>query len=112
MTIHDPHHVAQLAATLLSSHGYPEKHHIKKAVEAARNILDEAVLRAEEDEAKAAKAEHAEKPVEAEPEARTAKQVLICRIPETNAISRRRGNDAQAAHDRRVSGLSQGRHAA
>lgn len=51
--IHDPHHVAQLAALILSSQVDPEKHHIKKAVSAARDVLDEAFLRADEDEAAA-----------------------------------------------------------
>lgn len=73
MKIHDPMHVAQLAATLLSSHGAPEKHHIKIAINAAVMVLDEALLRAEEDEAKAkadeaaaelAAKEEAEKPAD------------------------------------------------
>lgn len=59
MTIHDPHHVAQLAAMLLSSHGEPERHHIKKAVDAAHIVLDEAILRAQADEANAKAAEEA-----------------------------------------------------
>lgn len=67
MTIHDPHHVAQLAALLLSSHGAPEPHHIKKAVDSARGVLDEAFLRANEDEA-AAKAESEKSAEEAAPE--------------------------------------------
>lgn len=53
MKIHDPMHVAQLASVLLSSQLDPEKHHIKKAVQAARIVLDEAFSRAEEDEANA-----------------------------------------------------------
>lgn len=59
MMFHDPRHVAQLAAVILSSKPEPEKQHIKTAVEAARCILDEAFLRAGEDEAKAQAAEKA-----------------------------------------------------
>lgn len=40
---HDPHHVASLAAMILSSRQeLPESHHIKSAVAVARSILDEA----------------------------------------------------------------------
>lgn len=48
--IHDPRHVAQLAAVILSSRPEPEAHHIKAAVGAARAVLDEAHRRAEDDE--------------------------------------------------------------
>lgn len=70
MKIHDPMNVAHIASVLLSSHGAPEKHHVKIAVDAAVMILDAAYLRAEEDEAKAEAAElaakeAAEKPAEA-----------------------------------------------
>lgn len=60
MKIHDPMHVAQVASVLLSSHGAPEKHHVKKAVDAAVMVLDEAFLRAAEDEVKASAVEQAE----------------------------------------------------
>lgn len=66
--IHDPMHVAQLASVLLSSHGWPEKHHIKQAVAAAVMVLDEAFLRAEEDEAKADAAEQVAKDEAEKPE--------------------------------------------
>lgn len=49
--IHDPHHVAHLAGTLLSSVPQPEPHHVKSAVAAARSILDEAHHRANADAA-------------------------------------------------------------
>lgn len=53
----DPHHVAHIAAVLLSASGLAEPHHIKAAVDAARNVIAEARSRAEEDEAaEAAKA--------------------------------------------------------
>lgn len=47
--VHDPYHVAHIAATILSSRDQPEAHHIKAAVGAARAVLDEAHRRAEED---------------------------------------------------------------
>lgn len=51
--IHDPHHVAHLAATILSARPEPETHHIKTAVASARAVLDEAHRMANEDEARA-----------------------------------------------------------
>lgn len=59
MKIHDPHHVAQLAALMLSAQADPERHHIKKAIDCAVILLDESILRAEADEAKAEAAEQA-----------------------------------------------------
>ena len=61
---HDPHHVAHLAAVLLSSRPEPEAHHIKAAVEAARALLDEAHRGDDEDMAPPAAA-----PEKPEPEA-------------------------------------------
>lgn len=49
--IHDPHHVAHIAAVIISANGQTEHHHIKAAVAAARGVLDEAHRRADEDEA-------------------------------------------------------------
>lgn len=59
MRIYDPHHVAQIAAMLMSSHGYPEHHHIKKAVKSARHVLDKSFRRADEDQANADAADKA-----------------------------------------------------
>lgn len=49
--IHNPDHVAHLAATILSSRPEPEAHHIKAAIGCARAILTEAHRMAEEDHA-------------------------------------------------------------
>lgn len=65
MMTHDPHHVAHLAAMLLSGRAeLPERHHIKNAVSAARDLLDEASLQdttTEAIDAPAAASEGAEK---------------------------------------------------
>lgn len=62
--IHDPHHVAHLAAVILSSRPEPEAHHIKAAVASARAVLDEAHRMATEDQARADSADAAVEKVE------------------------------------------------
>lgn len=59
MRIHDPNHVAGLAAIILSSNSDPEPFHVKKAVATARCVLDEAYAQADAEEAKAEAADKA-----------------------------------------------------
>lgn len=54
--IHDPDHVAHIAAVILSARPEPELHHIKAAVSSAKAVLDEAHRQAAEDEATAVEA--------------------------------------------------------
>lgn len=71
--IHDPHHVAHLAATILSSRPEPEAHHIKAAVACARAVLDEAHRQAEEDKVAADEASKSAANIE-KPEVKAAPQ--------------------------------------